>query len=79
MLREHVQKEGDMGTLKLAATAVAVILLGGLGGCATPGDQASVAARHQHLRDAKHGPAASTVPVTTQAAIKPLHDHREMK
>lgn len=66
-------------TTKLLAAAAAVLLAGGLSGCATPGDQASVAARHQHLRDAKQGPAASTVAVTEPTARKPFHDHREMK
>ena len=67
-----------MAMTKLVAAAAAALLVGGLSGCATPGDQTSVAARHQHLRDAKQGPAAS-VAVTEQVARKPLHDHREMK
>ncbi len=70
-----------MGTTKLVAAAAAALLAGGLSGCATPagGDQAGIAARHQHLRDAKQGPAASTIAVSEQAARKPFHDHREMK
>lgn len=68
-----------MAKAKLMAAAVAAVLIGGLSGCATPGEPAGVAARHQHLRDAKQGPAASAVASAEQAARKPLHDHREMK
>jgi hypothetical protein len=78
MLRLHIRKEHDMGTTKLLAAAAAALMIGGLSGCATPGDQAGVAARHQHLRDAKQGPAASTI-ATAEQAPKLLHDHREMK
>lgn len=68
-----------MGAMKLFTAAAAALLIVGLSGCATPGEQAGVAARHQHLRDAKQGPAASTIASSGETARKPLHDHREMK
>lgn len=79
MLAVDLERSMKMAKMKLMAAAAAALLVGGLSGCATPGDQAGVAARHQHLRDAKQGPAASTVAVSEQGARKPLHDHREMK
>lgn len=77
MLPVRIRKELYMRTLKLVAAA---LIIGGLTGCASTGEPASVAARHQHLRDAKQGPAASaTVASSDQPAPKLLHDHREMK
>lgn len=53
-----------------------------LGGCATAvgGDQTGpYAGRHDHMRDAKQGPALSPVQPAAAPAPKVLHDHREMK
>ena len=80
MLRLHIRKDHDMSMTKLLAAAAAVLMIGGLSGCAATGYEAGgIAARHQHLRDNKQGPAASTMAVSDQAAPKLLHDHREMK
>jgi hypothetical protein len=78
MLRVHIIKEHDMGTTKLLVAAAAILMIGGLSGCAST-EQSGIAARHQHLRDAKQGPAASTLARAEEAAPKLLHDHREMK
>jgi hypothetical protein len=56
--------------------AVAVVALGAVGACASPSDP--YANRHQHLRDAKQGPAMASIQ-TAVPAPKLLHDHREMK
>jgi hypothetical protein len=63
--------------------ALAVLASAALSGCATTDGAAaagpSMAERHQHMRDAKQGAAASTLPIDSTVARKPLHDHREMK
>ena len=68
---------------KSAVAAFVVLAAGTLTACATtdPGSSAgpSIDARHQHLRDAKQGPAASSASAIGQPARKPLHDHREFK
>jgi hypothetical protein len=53
-----------------------IAVLASLGACASPGDPS--ANRHQHLRDAKQGPAMSATQ-STSSSPKLLHDHREMK
>jgi hypothetical protein len=72
------QKEMIMVKTKILAAAAAVLVIGALGGCASTGEPAGIAGRHQHLRDAKQGPAASAL-ATAEQAPKLLHDHREMK
>lgn len=67
---------------KLLATAAAIVLTGTLGGCATPGTAGPLgpyAGRHDHVRDAKQGPALSVSPESRAPAPKLLHDHREWK
>lgn len=74
-----------MLAMKLVAAAVVVTLAGaGLAGCATaPTDgsrAATIAAWHQHPRDAKGGAPLSTTGLQhRQTARNPLHDHREWK
>jgi len=59
--------------LRIAAVAA----VAALGACAsTTGDVS--ADRHQHLRDAKQGPALAAAPAAATAPTL-LHDHREMK
>ena len=60
---------------KLVAAAAAVVLAAAASGCASSGP----AERHQHLRDAKQGPAVPQAGAETRLPRKPLHDHREMK
>ena len=69
---------------KGAVAAPLVILMAVMvSGCATTesSEAASqgIASRHQHLRDAKQGPAASVLSQLGQPGSKPLHDHRQMK
>lgn len=59
--------------LRIAAVAA----VGALSACAAPSDPS--ADRHQHLRDAKQGPALTYASAGERAAPKLLHDHREMK
>lgn len=68
-----------MRAMKLVVAGSAVVMIAGLAGCASTGEAPSLAARHQHLRDAKQGPAASALASSDQPAPKLLHDHREMK
>jgi hypothetical protein len=69
-------KENDMPASKWVIRLVAAAAIGALSACASPGGPS--AEPHQHLRDAKQGPALSYAP--TQAAAPVLfHDHREMK
>ena len=65
-----------MSTSKWLYRAAAVAAIGVLGACASPGGPS--AERHQHLRDAKQGPALSGAPVQATAPTL-FHDHREMK
>lgn len=62
-------------------TLAAALIAFTLTACATTdsGQTGSIQDRHQHLRDAKQGSAASSDSVVGQPAKKPLHDHREMK
>ena len=67
-----------------SAVAVLIVLAAGtLTAYAAPDSSqrtgASIDARHQHLRDAKQGPAASIVSPIGQPSKKLLHDHRDMK
>lgn len=65
---------------RLIGTAIAVLLLGSLSGCATTGDAsppAGSSARHDHMRDAKQGYASSGT--RRVEAVKPSHDHRDFK
>ena len=68
---------------KTVAAALVALAAGTLTACATTDSSQSaggtIDARHQHLRDAKQGPAASSASVTGQPVAKLLHDHREMK
>lgn len=68
---------------KTAVAALIVLATGTVTACATTdSSQAAgggIDARHQHLRDAKQGPAASSDSPIGQPGTKPLHDHREMK
>jgi tellurite resistance protein len=69
-------KENDMLASKWVVRLAAVVAVGALSACASPAGPS--AERHQHLKDAKQGPALSYAP--TQAAAPVLfHDHREMK
>lgn len=62
---------------KLVASAVALTLIGALGGCAGAGGGSTspYAGRHDHQRDAKQGPAPSTTAVpsapTTRKSLRP--------
>jgi hypothetical protein len=61
---------------KVLAAIAAVFAFGVLGACATTGTETAAtgaAARHEHMRDAKQGPASS---YSGAPAAKPLHDHR---
>lgn len=66
-----------MSTRTLMIAAFALVFTVGLAGCATQPPSDSFAARHQHMRDAKQGPAMPYA--GSSEAPKPLHDHREMK
>lgn len=68
---------------KAASAALIVLAAGTVTACASTDSSQAVSggidARHQHLRDAKQGPAASIDSPIGQPGRKPLHDHREMK
>ena len=59
----NVLKEMDMLKARLIASAAAVALVAGLGGCASAGSGASspYAGPHNHVRDAKQGAGPSVV------------------
>jgi hypothetical protein len=72
-----------MRTLKWLALAAAIAALSA---CATPSDSGSAAAGssaypantpHSHMRDNKQGYAPQAT--EREAAVKPLHDHRQWK
>jgi hypothetical protein len=69
-------KENDMLASKWILRLVAVAAIGALSACAAPGGIS--AEPHQHLRDAKQGPALSYAPTPAAAPVL-FHDHREMK
>ena len=62
---------------KLVAAAVALALIGALGGCASAGSGSATpyAGRHDHQRDAKQGPAPSATaapsPAFTRKSLRP--------
>ena len=62
---------------RLFAAAVALALIGALGGCASAGSGSTspYAGRHDHQRDAKQGPAPSTTvapsPASTRKSLRP--------
>lgn len=62
---------------KIVASAVALALVGALGGCASAGGGSTTpyAGRHDHQRDAKQGPAPSATAVpsapTTRKSLRP--------
>lgn len=68
---------------KTAVAALMLLAAGSVTACATTDSSqaagGNIDARHQHLRDAKQGPAASRDSPIGQPGTKPLHDHREMK
>ena len=78
-------RELEVTVLSKGTVAAPLIILMAVmaSGCATTeaGEAASqdIASRHQHLRDAKQGPAASVLSQAGQPGSKPLHDHRQMK
>lgn len=64
---------------RFIGAAVAVVLTGSLGGCATTGAEPAAtgaSAPHNHMRDNKQGYAS---PMVSASAVKPLHNHREFK
>jgi hypothetical protein len=69
-------KENDMLASKWILRLVAIAAIGALSACAAPGGIS--AEPHQHLRDAKQGPALSYAPTPAAAPVL-FHDHREMK